>query len=183
MVESRIERGDKIETAQRSYISSRTISAAAFADAARSHWAIRNNLHWTPRRDLQRGSVTPARRSRRQKHGRGPPLSPSIWWAKSPTNDPSSAAESAPLAILNTCSKYWGRCDVNLDSLPYPRPAVRCPRQPGPHAGQQADCAAALISCSRAKVANRGLAPPYFVSASILAAARVENTQLGNRAR
>jgi predicted transposase YbfD/YdcC len=47
MVESRIERGDKIETAQRSYISSRALSAAAFADAARSHWAIENNLHWT----------------------------------------------------------------------------------------------------------------------------------------
>src|ERR1700730_18346788 len=29
-----------------------------------------------PRRDLQRGSVTPARRSRCQKHGRGPPLRP-----------------------------------------------------------------------------------------------------------
>ena len=47
MVESRIERGDKIETEQRSYISSRMLSAAAFADAARSHWAIENNLHWT----------------------------------------------------------------------------------------------------------------------------------------
>jgi hypothetical protein len=29
-----------------------------------------------PRRHLQRGSVTPARRPRRQKHGRGPPLRP-----------------------------------------------------------------------------------------------------------
>jgi predicted transposase YbfD/YdcC len=47
MVESRIERGDKIETEQRSYISSRALSAAAFADAARGHWAIENNLHWT----------------------------------------------------------------------------------------------------------------------------------------
>jgi predicted transposase YbfD/YdcC len=47
MVESRIERGDKIESERRSYISSRALSVAAFADAARSHWAIENNLHWT----------------------------------------------------------------------------------------------------------------------------------------
>ena len=47
MVESRIERGDKIETERRCYISSRSLSAAAFADAVRSHWAIENNLHWT----------------------------------------------------------------------------------------------------------------------------------------
>ncbi len=47
MVESRIERGDKIESERRSYISSRVLSASAFADAVRSHWAIENNLHWT----------------------------------------------------------------------------------------------------------------------------------------
>src|SRR6266853_2740580 len=47
MVESRIERGDKIETEQRSYISSRALSAAAFADGERGHWGIENNLHWT----------------------------------------------------------------------------------------------------------------------------------------
>src|ERR1700678_3612140 len=47
IVESRIERGDKIETEQRSYISSRALSAAAFADGARGHWGIENNLHWT----------------------------------------------------------------------------------------------------------------------------------------
>jgi predicted transposase YbfD/YdcC len=47
MVESRIERGDKIETEQRSYISSRALTAAAFADGARGHWRIENNLHWT----------------------------------------------------------------------------------------------------------------------------------------
>src|SRR5208282_4574602 len=47
MVESRIERGDKIEAERRSYISSRILSAQAFADAVRSHWAIENNLHWT----------------------------------------------------------------------------------------------------------------------------------------
>ena len=47
MVESRIERGDKIETERRSYIASRALSAAAFADGARGHWGIENNLHWT----------------------------------------------------------------------------------------------------------------------------------------
>jgi predicted transposase YbfD/YdcC len=47
MVESRIERGDKIETERRSYISSRALSAEDFAGAVRSHWAIENNLHWT----------------------------------------------------------------------------------------------------------------------------------------
>ena len=45
-VESRIERGDKIESERRSYISSRALSAAAFAAAARGHWAIENKLHW-----------------------------------------------------------------------------------------------------------------------------------------
>jgi len=47
MVESRIERGDKIETERRSYISSRRLSAADFAEAVRGHWGIENNLHWT----------------------------------------------------------------------------------------------------------------------------------------
>jgi predicted transposase YbfD/YdcC len=47
MVESRIERADKIETERRSYISSRALSAAAFAEAVRGHWAIENNLHWS----------------------------------------------------------------------------------------------------------------------------------------
>jgi predicted transposase YbfD/YdcC len=47
MVESRIERGDKIETEGRSYISSRVLSAAAFAKVVRGHWAVENNLHWS----------------------------------------------------------------------------------------------------------------------------------------
>jgi predicted transposase YbfD/YdcC len=46
LVESRIERGDKVESERRSYISSRALSAAAFAAAARGHWAIENKLHW-----------------------------------------------------------------------------------------------------------------------------------------
>lgn len=47
IVESKIERSGKIETERRSYICSRALSAEAFADAVRSHWAIENNLHWT----------------------------------------------------------------------------------------------------------------------------------------
>ena len=73
MVESRIERGGTIQTERRSYISSRTLSAAAFAAAARGHWAIENRLHWVL---LPRGSVTPAHRPRRQQHGGGAPLRP-----------------------------------------------------------------------------------------------------------
>src|SRR3984957_19887414 len=46
IVESRIERGGKIATERRSYIASRALSAAAFAEAARGHWAIENKLHW-----------------------------------------------------------------------------------------------------------------------------------------
>ena len=42
MVESRIERGDKIETERRSYISSRILAA----DAVRSHWAIEKAQTW-----------------------------------------------------------------------------------------------------------------------------------------
>jgi predicted transposase YbfD/YdcC len=47
MVESRIERGGKIETERRSYISSRDLSAEDFAKAVRGHWGIENNLHWS----------------------------------------------------------------------------------------------------------------------------------------
>ena len=47
MVESRIERGDKIETERRSYISSRALSAHEFAAGVRGHWGIENQLHWS----------------------------------------------------------------------------------------------------------------------------------------
>lgn len=46
-VASRIERAGKVESERRTYISSRVLSAQAFAAAVRSHWAIENNLHWT----------------------------------------------------------------------------------------------------------------------------------------
>src|ERR1700688_5124301 len=47
--------------------------------------------------------------------------SPSIWSAKSPTSDQSSAAASAPPGTLNTCWTFSAPCSqsrVNLDSLP-----------------------------------------------------------------
>jgi predicted transposase YbfD/YdcC len=50
MVETRIETpaetGTQVKIERRCYISSRQLSAQAFADAARSNWAIENGLHW-----------------------------------------------------------------------------------------------------------------------------------------
>ena len=121
MVESRIERGDKIESERRSYISSRALSATAFAAAARGHWAIENKLHWvldvTFGEDLSR-----LRTGHGAKTWRWYATSPSIWSAKSPTSDQSSAAASAPPGTRNTCWTLSARCSqsrVNLDSLPW----------------------------------------------------------------
>jgi predicted transposase YbfD/YdcC len=111
MVESRIERGDKIESERRSYISSRALSAAAFADAVRGHWAIENNLHWT-------FDVTFNGTSHACEPVTGPrtwrwyATSSSIWCAKPQTNDRSSGAASAPHTIPNTLLQILGalRC-------------------------------------------------------------------------
>ena len=46
MIETRIEAGGEIKTERRCYISSRVLTAKAFAAAARAHWAIENGLHW-----------------------------------------------------------------------------------------------------------------------------------------
>jgi predicted transposase YbfD/YdcC len=45
-VETNIERGGKIETERRYYISSATLDAKAFANAVRAHWGVENRLHW-----------------------------------------------------------------------------------------------------------------------------------------
>ena len=46
MVDSQVETAGKIATDRRSYILSRQLTAEAFGDAVRSHWAIENSLHW-----------------------------------------------------------------------------------------------------------------------------------------
>jgi predicted transposase YbfD/YdcC len=46
MVEAQIEKKEKISLERRYYISSRSLSAEAFADAVRSHWGIENRVHW-----------------------------------------------------------------------------------------------------------------------------------------
>ena len=45
-VEARVERGGRETISVRYYLSSARLSAAAFAKAVRSHWAIENGLHW-----------------------------------------------------------------------------------------------------------------------------------------
>ena len=115
MVESRTERGDKISTERRSYISSRALSAAAFADAVRSHWAIENKLHWVL-------DTT----SKEDHHACAWATAPKIWLscatlpstAKPAISDHPSDAANVPHTIRNACSKSSARCVVDLDSLP-----------------------------------------------------------------
>jgi predicted transposase YbfD/YdcC len=46
MVETRIETSAEVRVERRCYVSSRCLTAKAFADAARAHWGIENGLHW-----------------------------------------------------------------------------------------------------------------------------------------
>jgi predicted transposase YbfD/YdcC len=45
-IETPAETGTQVKIERRCYISSRKLTAQAFAEAARSHWAIENGLHW-----------------------------------------------------------------------------------------------------------------------------------------
>jgi predicted transposase YbfD/YdcC len=118
MVESRIERGDKIETerdptsppacsrpqpspksCEATGPSKTTFTAASTSPSTRINHAC--VLVTAPR--IWPSSAT----------------SLSIWFVKSRTSDPSKDAANAPRGTQNTCWRYWGRCDVNLDSLPW----------------------------------------------------------------
>ena len=47
MVETRVERGGKLESERHYYLSSTRLDAETFAKAVRTHWHIENRLHWT----------------------------------------------------------------------------------------------------------------------------------------
>jgi len=46
MVESRTERGGKIERERRYYLCSAKLDAETFARVVRAHWGVENRLHW-----------------------------------------------------------------------------------------------------------------------------------------
>lgn len=46
MIEATVERHGKTTTTRHYHVSSRPLSAQAYLDAARSHWAVENGLHW-----------------------------------------------------------------------------------------------------------------------------------------
>jgi len=46
MIESTAETKDSVRTERRFYIASRPMTAKAFGEAVRAHWAIENALHW-----------------------------------------------------------------------------------------------------------------------------------------
>jgi len=46
MIEATVEQAGKITTTRHYHVSSRRLTAQAYLDAARAHWAVENSLHW-----------------------------------------------------------------------------------------------------------------------------------------
>ena len=113
--ESRIERGDKIETERRSYISSRVLSAAAFWGSGTQATGPSKQPPLEPRHHLRRGPVTPAHRPQCQEHGRRSPLR-SRSWCTSRRQTINQATHHSAWDPQSSC-KLWGS-ECNLNSLP-----------------------------------------------------------------
>ena len=103
MVEAHIERAGRTSLERRFYVSSRPLSASAFAEAAPSHWAIETSLHWGPdvtfKEDLSRAQGRP----RREKWP-WCATSLSISSVKPKTSARSSIAEKSLRGTQNTCA-------------------------------------------------------------------------------
>lgn len=119
MIETRIETGGQIKLERRCYVSSRALTAKAFAEAARAHWVLKTACT---------GFSTSS--SRRTNRACGAAMEPTTWLscATSPStssapcqeNNPSRESESSQLGTPTTSSTPSTSKPVNLNSLPWP---------------------------------------------------------------
>jgi len=116
MVESHIERGDKIETERGSYISSRALSAARLRRGCSRPLGHRKQLHWTLDVTFNEDHRACVRHGAK-KHGRGSTLR-LISCVNAPTKDPSSGAASVLLGIPEYLAEILGA--TVLTSTRYP---------------------------------------------------------------